>query len=111
MDAARASGGDHRHSGAAALIVGAAKVTNWGSDPLDIEVGRRVRALRLQEGLSQQNLADQLGVTFQQVQKYEKGADRIGTGRLQVIAAILAVPMYDFFTFAEQRAVQPKALV
>lgn len=68
------------------------------SDKRDVEVGRRVRAFRLQKGLSQEKLADQLGVTFQQVQKYEKGTNRIAAGRLQRIAEILDVPITDFFS-------------
>jgi transcriptional regulator with XRE-family HTH domain len=67
-------------------------------DPLDIEVGRRVRTFRLQKALSQEKLGDQLGLTFQQVQKYEKGTNRIGAGRLQHIANILNIPVSDFFT-------------
>jgi transcriptional regulator with XRE-family HTH domain len=67
------------------------------TDPLDLEVGRRVRALRLERGLSQAALADRLGLTFQQVQKYEKGSNRIGAGRLQRIARILKVPVSDLF--------------
>jgi transcriptional regulator with XRE-family HTH domain len=67
------------------------------SDKRDIEVGRRVRAFRQQKGLSQEKLADQLGVTFQQVQKYEKGTNRIAAGRLQRIAEILEVPIMEFF--------------
>jgi transcriptional regulator with XRE-family HTH domain len=67
------------------------------SDKRDIEVGRRVRAFRLQKGLSQEKLADQLGVTFQQVQKYEKGTNRIAAGRLQRIAEILEIPITEFF--------------
>jgi DNA-binding XRE family transcriptional regulator len=97
MDAACVFGGYHWHSGAAALIVGATAVAKTGPDPLDVEVGLRVQAFRLQKGLSQQKLADQLGITFQQVQRYENGTDRIGAGRLQVIATILRVSTYDFF--------------
>jgi transcriptional regulator with XRE-family HTH domain len=67
------------------------------SDKRDIEVGRRVRAFRLQKGLSQEKLADQLGVTFQQVQKYEKGTNRIAAGRLQRIAEVLDIPITEFF--------------
>jgi transcriptional regulator with XRE-family HTH domain len=93
------------------LIVGATEVTKRGHDPLDVEVGYRVRAFRIQRGLSQQKLADQLGVSFQQVQKYEKGTDRIGVGRLQTIAVILEVPIYDFFALAGRRAVAPNGLV
>jgi transcriptional regulator with XRE-family HTH domain len=66
-------------------------------DPKDVEVGRRVRAFRLNKGLSQEKLGDELGITFQQVQKYEKGVNRIGAGRLQRIAEILEVPVSEFF--------------
>jgi transcriptional regulator with XRE-family HTH domain len=60
-------------------------------------VGQRVRTRRLMLGLSQTTLADALGLSFQQVQKYEKGANRIGAGRLQHIAQILQVPVTFFF--------------
>jgi transcriptional regulator with XRE-family HTH domain len=73
-------------------------------DRLDIEVGRRVRTFRLQKGLSRQKLGDQLGLTFQQVRRYEKGTNRIGAGRLQRIANILGIPVSDFFTSRGQRA-------
>ena len=66
-------------------------------DPKDVEVGRRVRAFRLNKGLSQEKLGDELGITFQQIQKYEKGVNRIGAGRLQRIAEILGVPVSEFF--------------
>ena len=58
-------------------------------DPVDVEVGQRIRIERLQSGLSQTSLAEQLGVTFQQVQKYEKGVNRVGAGRLTKIAKVL----------------------
>ena len=70
--------------------------------PLDILVGRRIRARRRQLGLSQQDLADALGLSYQQVQKYEKGVSRIGAGRLQQLARILEVPVSDLFE--EQRS-------
>ena len=60
-------------------------------DPLDIEVGRRVRSLRLEKGMSQEKLGNQLALTFQQIQKYENGANRIGAAKLQRIAQILGV--------------------
>ena len=66
-------------------------------DPVDVEVGQRIRIQRLQSGLSQTSLADQLGVTFQQVQKYEKGVNRVGAGRLTKIAKVLGVPVGSFF--------------
>jgi transcriptional regulator with XRE-family HTH domain len=67
-------------------------------DARDIEVGQRVRTFRLERGLSQEKLGDALGLTFQQVQKYEKGTNRIAAGRLQHIAEILGVSVTDFFT-------------
>jgi transcriptional regulator with XRE-family HTH domain len=66
-------------------------------DPVDVEVGQRIRIQRLQSGLSQTSLAEQLGVTFQQVQKYEKGVNRVGAGRLTKIAKVLGVPVSSFF--------------
>src|SRR5258707_14954123 len=66
-------------------------------DPVDIEVGHRIRIERLSRGLSQTALANQLGVTFQQVQKYEKGVNRVGAGRLTKIAEVLGVPVGTFF--------------
>ena len=60
-------------------------------DSSGAEVGRRVRALRLEKGMSQQKLGHQLALTFQQIQKYENGANRIDAGRLQRIAQILGV--------------------
>jgi transcriptional regulator with XRE-family HTH domain len=68
-----------------------------GPDPQDIQVGRRVRALRLERGMSQTDLAERLDLTFQQVQKYEKGTNRIGAGRLHRISEILGVPVATMF--------------
>jgi transcriptional regulator with XRE-family HTH domain len=67
------------------------------ADSRDAEVGRRVRSRRLECRLSQTELADRIGVTFQQVQKYEKGVNRIGAGRLQRISEALEVPIPFFF--------------
>jgi len=66
-------------------------------DSRDMEVGRRIRAQRLVRGLSQTDLGRSLGITFQQVQKYEKGANRVGAGRLTRIAEVLNVPVAFFF--------------
>jgi transcriptional regulator with XRE-family HTH domain len=68
---------------------------------IDIAVGRNVRIWRLAKGLSQAQLATRLGVTFQQIQKYEVGANRIGTGRLVKLAAILGVPIAALFDGTE----------
>ena len=67
------------------------------ADSRDAEVGRRVRSRRLECNLSQTELADAIGVTFQQVQKYEKGTNRIGAGRLERISEKLGVPISFFF--------------
>jgi transcriptional regulator with XRE-family HTH domain len=67
------------------------------ADTRDEEVGRRVRSRRLECGMTQTELADGIGVTFQQVQKYERGANRIGASRLQGIAETLKVPITFFF--------------
>ena len=66
-------------------------------DPVDVHVGSRVQHHRKMLGISQEKLGDSLGITFQQVQKYEKGANRISASRLQQIAATLSVPVSFFF--------------
>jgi len=66
-------------------------------NPIDIHVGGRIRLRRTMLGMSQEKLGEQLGITFQQVQKYEKGTNRVGASRLQNIAAILGVPVAFFF--------------
>ncbi len=66
-------------------------------NPIDKHVGARVRMRRIMLGFSQEKLADSLGVTFQQVQKYEKGTNRIGASRLQEISKSLQVPPSFFF--------------
>src|SRR3954449_9881686 len=63
----------------------------------DVEIGRKIRALRLERGLSQSGLAEGIGLTFQQVQKYEKGTNRVSAGRLQRIAEILNTPVMFFY--------------
>jgi len=65
--------------------------------PIDVHVGSRVRLRRMMIGMSQDRLGEKLNLTFQQVQKYEKGANRIGASRLYTIAAILDVPVEFFF--------------
>ena len=66
-------------------------------DPTDKHVGARVRMRRMMLSMSQEKLGDALGLTFQQVQKYEKGTNRIGASRLQHISNILQVPISFFF--------------
>jgi transcriptional regulator with XRE-family HTH domain len=69
---------------------------------IDRHVGGRVRIRRMMIKMSQEKLGDALGLTFQQVQKYEKGTNRIGASRLQQIAGILGVPVDFFFSGAPQ---------
>ena len=66
-------------------------------EPKDREIGQLIRAQRLVRRMSQTELANALGVTFQQVQKYEKGMNRVGASRLQAIANFLEVPVSYFF--------------
>jgi len=65
--------------------------------PVDIYVGARVKERRTELGISQEKLAEALGLTFQQVQKYEKGVNRVGAARLQQIATALDVPVTFFY--------------
>ena len=73
------------------------KTRTKAPDARDVDVGRRIRAQRLVCRMSQTELANNLGVTFQQVQKYEKGANRVGASRLEQISHILQVPVAFFF--------------
>jgi transcriptional regulator with XRE-family HTH domain len=71
-------------------------------NPVDAHVGSRVRLRRMLLGMSQERLGESMGLTFQQVQKYEKGVNRIGASRLFQIAKILEVPVQFFFEEAPQ---------
>jgi transcriptional regulator with XRE-family HTH domain len=66
-------------------------------NPTDIHVGSRIRLRRNMLGMSQEKLGESLGITFQQIQKYEKGTNRVGASRLQAIASILGAPVAFFF--------------
>ncbi len=66
-------------------------------NPIDVHVGSRIRLRRMLVGMSQEKLGDMLGLTFQQVQKYEKGANRVGASRLYQISRILGVSVQFFF--------------
>ena len=66
-------------------------------NPIDIHVGGRVRLRRMMLSMSQEKLGEQLGITFQQIQKYEKGTNRIGASRLHAMARVLGVPVTYFF--------------
>lgn len=67
------------------------------ADPIDVAVGARIRLLRKVRGLSQQALAEAAGVTFQQIQKYERGANRVSASMLARIAKTLSVPVAEMF--------------
>src|SRR5947207_15449826 len=68
----------------------------------DVAIGEKLRALRLDRGLSQSDLGRLIGVTFQQLQKYEKGVNRVSAGRLVRIAAALDVPITAFYDAAKR---------
>jgi transcriptional regulator with XRE-family HTH domain len=73
------------------------KAARQRRDPDDVEIGHKIRALRVAKGVSQAALGQTLGVTFQQVQKYERGANRVSAGRLQKIAHMLDTPVTFFY--------------
>lgn len=66
-------------------------------NPTDVHVGTRIRLRRNMLGMSQEKLGESLGITFQQIQKYEKGTNRVGASRLQAIATVLGVPVSFLF--------------
>ena len=77
--------------------------------PIDVLVGQNIRICRLQQKFSQTELGRQIGVTFQQVQKYERGANRVGASRLTRIADVLGVPLLALFDGSTTVAQQPEA--
>ncbi len=72
-------------------------MTKKSPNPIDKHVGSRVRMRRMMVSMSQEKLGEKLGITFQQIQKYEKGTNRIGASRLQQIANVLGVQVGFFF--------------
>jgi transcriptional regulator with XRE-family HTH domain len=80
------------------------------ANPVDKHVGSRIRMRRLMLGMSQEKLGNGLGLTFQQVQKYEKGTNRIGAGRLQHISQLLQVPLPFFFEGAPHLPGEPSGI-
>lgn len=80
-------------------------------EPVDVLVGQRVRAYRLSLGMSQSTLGEKVGVTFQQIQKYELGRNRIGSSRLKMIATVLGVGIGALFAEPESDQLQPNALI
>lgn len=86
-------------------------------DPVDILIGRNIKLHRLARAMSQEELAQRLGLTFQQLQKYERGANRVGGGRLYRIASILGIDVSALYEGAERaqpvamRAFSPLSLI
>ena len=78
------------------------------SHPIDIHVGKRLRLRRSMLGLSQEALGDKIGVTFQQIQKYERGINRIGSSRLYELSLILDIPVSYFFEGMQDDGDLPK---
>ena len=78
-------------------------------DPVDLHVGARIRTRRLLIGMNQETLAQKLGLTFQQVQKYEGGANRVSASRLAETAEILGMPISYFFTDLPSPDADPNA--
>ena len=79
-------------------------VAEFGPHPVDVHVGGRARLRRTLLGMSQTDLAEALGLTFQQVQKYEKGVNRISASRLYHLSLIFGVPVESFFEELEDKA-------
>ena len=82
-------------------------------NPIDVHVGSRVRLRRTLLGMSQEKLGESLGLTFQQVQKYERGANRIGASRLYDLSRVLDVPVSYFYEDMEEEmaAASPRHMV
>ncbi|GAA0590412.1 helix-turn-helix transcriptional regulator [Caenispirillum bisanense] len=78
-------------------------------DPIDVNVGVRLRLRRTLLGMTQQQLGDAIGVTFQQVQKYERGTNRISASRLYDMACVLGVPVAFFFEDLPEEVVRERA--
>jgi transcriptional regulator with XRE-family HTH domain len=87
-------------------------VDKRSASSIDRRIGQRVRARRLELAMSQETLAELLGVTFQQVQKYEKGVNRIAAGRLYDMAGALGLPIEAFFeNFAPAKPARSRAAI
>ena len=82
------------------------RLSDGAPNPIDVYVGSRVRVRRVLLGMSQERLAKELGVTFQQVQKYERGSNRIGASRLWDLAQVLGVSVDFFYEDIDKSAVE-----
>jgi transcriptional regulator with XRE-family HTH domain len=76
-------------------------------NPIDVLVGSRIRLFRMRRHMSQTQLGDRLGVSFQQVQKYENGKNRVGASRLQMISTALDIPVGQLFAVEAKSAKKP----
>lgn len=88
-----------------------ASINRRGTTAVDTHIGQKIRARRTLLGLSQTDLANAAGITFQQIQKYERGVNRVGAGRLQQFSEALGVPASYFFDGAPtvgKKAAAPK---
>ena len=102
---------DPRGNGSVPFRVAAARRATGRTQDIDRHVGARVRERRIMLGLTQQQLADLIGVTYQQAHKYERGINRVSAGRLYEIAQVLSVPVSYFFDGLQgedARAVSPR---
>ncbi len=79
-------------------------------NPTDVHVGSRIRLRRNMLGMSQEKLGESLGITFQQIQKYEKGTNRVGASRLQAISEVLGVPVSFLFEDAPSQDMGSRGL-
>ena len=86
------------------------RTPNGQPNPIDVHVGNRIRLRRTLLGLSQEKLAALLGLTFQQVQKYERGMNRVGASRLWDIGKVLEVPINFFFEDMDKSVASPGAM-
>ena len=77
-------------------------INRRGPTAVDTHVGQKIRARRVFLQMSQSDIAHAIGITFQQVQKYEKGANRVGASRLQQISEVLGVSPFYFFFFSSK---------
>ena len=80
------------------------RLADGSANPIDVHVGARIRLRRTLLGLSQEKLGECLGLTFQQVQKYERGANRVGASRLFDLSRVLDVPVSFFFDDMDEDA-------
>jgi transcriptional regulator with XRE-family HTH domain len=86
-------------------------ITSRSSGKSEIEMGRKIRLRRVEQRLSQSVLGAKLGISFQQIQKYEKGANRVGASRLQQIATALDVPVAFFYDDSEGKTGEVESLL